>query len=73
MRPRKTQYSHINFLASPTDLHSSDAVPIMFFAECSNDEDINNESSCWPVMGGHPGMVSPSIFVYFYLHTHFRF
>ncbi|CAN6292738.1 unnamed protein product [Urochloa humidicola] len=53
MHPRKTQYSHINFLASPTDSHSSDAVPMLFFAECSNDEAVNDESSCWPVMG-HP-------------------
>ncbi|CAN6304355.1 unnamed protein product [Urochloa humidicola] len=53
MRPRKTQYSHINFLASPIDSHSSDAVPMLFFAECSNDEAVNHESSCWPVMG-HP-------------------
>ncbi|CAN6309761.1 unnamed protein product [Urochloa humidicola] len=55
MRPRKSQYSHINFLASQRDyLQSSDAVPILFFAECSNNEDVTDESSCWPVMG-HPG------------------
>ncbi|CAN6323330.1 unnamed protein product [Urochloa humidicola] len=51
---RKTQLSHINFLARPRDLHSSEAVPILFFAECSNDEDAVDELSCWPVMG-HPG------------------
>ncbi|PVH31522.1 hypothetical protein PAHAL_9G169800 [Panicum hallii] len=53
MHPRKIQDSHINFLASPADSHSSDAVPILFFAECSNIEDVNDESSCWPIMG-HP-------------------
>ncbi|OEL32558.1 hypothetical protein BAE44_0006424 [Dichanthelium oligosanthes] len=57
MRPRKTQYSHINFLASPADLHSSNAVHMLFFAECSNDEDAIDDFSCWPVMG-HPGMIS---------------
>ncbi|KAM3243786.1 hypothetical protein ACQJBY_055618 [Aegilops geniculata] len=53
-RPKKAQHSHINFLARPRDLHSSDTVPILFFAECSNDEDAVVESSCWPVTG-HPG------------------
>uniref|UniRef100_M8BXW4 Uncharacterized protein n=1 Tax=Aegilops tauschii TaxID=37682 RepID=M8BXW4_AEGTA len=52
-RPKKTQHSHINFLARPRDLHSSDTVPILFFAECSNDEDAVDEPSCWPVTG-HP-------------------
>ncbi|CAN6298593.1 unnamed protein product [Urochloa humidicola] len=51
---RKTQRSHINFLARPRDLHSSDTAPILFFAECSNDEDAIDDWSCWPVMG-HPG------------------
>ncbi|VAI60938.1 unnamed protein product [Triticum turgidum subsp. durum] len=50
-RPKKTQHSHINFLARPRDLHSSDTVPILFFAECSNDEDAVDEQSCWPVTG----------------------
>ncbi|TVU46213.1 hypothetical protein EJB05_05734, partial [Eragrostis curvula] len=49
MRPRKTQYSHVNFLASRKDLNSS--APVLFFAECSNNEDVIGESSCWPVMG----------------------
>ncbi|GJN24093.1 hypothetical protein PR202_gb11810 [Eleusine coracana subsp. coracana] len=51
MRPRKTQYSHINFLASPKGSHSS--APILFFAECSNNEDVIDDLSCCPVMG-HP-------------------
>ncbi|XP_037452205.1 uncharacterized protein LOC119322789 [Triticum dicoccoides] len=53
-RRKKTQHSHINFLARPRNLDSSDAVPILFFAECSNDEDVIDELSCWPVTG-HPG------------------
>ena len=52
-RPRKTQYSHINFLARED---SSDAYPILFFVECSNDEDVTNEH-CYPVYG-YSGMLS---------------
>ncbi|XP_037452149.1 uncharacterized protein LOC119322743 [Triticum dicoccoides] len=52
--PKKTQHSHINFLARPRDLRSSNMGTVLFFAECSNDEDDIDELSCWPVMG-HPG------------------
>ncbi|KAJ1294591.1 hypothetical protein BS78_01G156900 [Paspalum vaginatum] len=41
-RPRRALYAHINFLARPKDLHSSDSVPILFFAECSNKEDVTD-------------------------------
>uniref|UniRef100_A0A0D3FMS9 Uncharacterized protein n=3 Tax=Oryza TaxID=4527 RepID=A0A0D3FMS9_9ORYZ len=50
----KSQYSHVNFLASPRDLHSSQTVPILFFAECCNKEGVIDELTCCPVMG-HPG------------------